>query len=297
MTDYYPYRSAAAKEMYLSFYDSLSAKEWPIHSENRMVPTSFGRTFVRISGPIGAPPLVLLPGMAATSLFWAPNVRALSEAYQTFAVDRIGDVGRSICIKAVRCLDDLVIWLDELFRALELGHAVNVVGLSHGGWLTCQFALRFPERLNRIALLAPAATVQRTSIEFMIRGALAATGSRHLARAVVRWLCADLARKDPSRVDAAIDRMLKTFQCVQLRRAITPTVLSDDELRSLRVPTLFMVGEHEKIYVAQKAVVRLKNVAPQITVEVIRIFSMIRGSPKAERKRVEETKPQRWNIF
>jgi hypothetical protein len=29
----------------------------------------------------------------------------------------------------------------------------------------------------------------------------------------------------------------------------------------------------------------------------IRIFSMIRGSSKAERKRVEETKRQRWNIF
>src|SRR5207253_3020775 len=28
-----------------------------------------------------------------------------------------------------------------------------------------------------------------------------------------------------------------------------------------------------------------------------RIFSMIRGSSKAERKRVEETKRQRWNIF
>jgi hypothetical protein len=66
VTAFYPYRSAVAKETYRSFYDSRSAKEWPIHSENRMVATSFGQTFVRISGPDGAPPLVLLPGMTAT---------------------------------------------------------------------------------------------------------------------------------------------------------------------------------------------------------------------------------------
>jgi pimeloyl-ACP methyl ester carboxylesterase len=56
---------------------------------------------------------------------------------------------------------------------------------------------------------------------------------------------------------------------MQLRRVIAPTVLKDHELRSLRMPTLYLVGEHEKIYAAQKAMLRLKKVAPQITAEVI----------------------------
>lgn len=269
MVAYYPYRSAAAQERYLAFYDSLSAKEWPIHSQNRMVPTSFGQTFVRVSGPIDAPPLVLLPGGFTTSLVWTPNVGAWSEAYQTFAIDRIGDVGRSVSTKPVGCLNDLLSWLDELFHGLQLGSAINIAGLSHGGWLTCKFALRFPNRINRIILLAPAATVNRLSFEFMIRGALAATGSRHFTRAVVYWLFQDLARKDPARAEAAVDGMLKTLQCVQLRSAIAPTVLKDNELHALGVPTLFMVGEHEKIYSARKAVARLSKVAPQITAEVI----------------------------
>ena len=63
--------------------------------------------------------------------------------------------------------------------------------------------------------------------------------------------------------------MLKTFQCVPLRSAVAPTVLKDNELHALRVPTLFMVGEHEKIYSARKVVARLSKVAPQITAEVI----------------------------
>jgi len=234
-----------------------------------MAATSFGRTFVRISGPDGAPPLVLLPGMTATSLLWTPNIRAFSEAHRTFAIDPIGDVGRSECSRPLRCLKDHLVWLDELFHTLRLGAAINIVGLSHGGWLACQFALSFPKRVNKMVLLAPAATVQRFSVEFLIRGTLAATRRRHFVRAVVQWLFADLALKDPRRADAAVDGMLRTFPCMQLRRVITPPVLQDDELRGLRIPTLFMVGENEKIYAARKAVLRLQRVAPQITAEII----------------------------
>ena len=269
MTAFYPYRSAVAKETYRSFYDSRSANEWPIHSENRMVATSFGQTFVRISGPDGASPLVLLPGMTATSLLWTPNIRAFSEAYRTFAIDPIGDVGRSECSRPLRCLSDHIVWLDELFNELGLGDAVNMVGLSHGGWLTCQFALSFPKRVHKMVLLAPAATVQPFSLEFLIRGTLGATRRRYFVRAVVHWLFADLVLQDPIRAEAAVDGMLRTFHCMQLRRVITPTVLKDHELRSLRIPTLFIVGENEKIYAARKAVLRLQKVAPQIMAEII----------------------------
>ena len=45
--------------------------------------------------------------------------------------------------------------------------------------------------------------------------------------------------------------------------------MTDDELRSLKVPTLFLVGENEKIYSAERAVARLRRVAPGIETEVI----------------------------
>jgi pimeloyl-ACP methyl ester carboxylesterase len=48
-----------------------------------------------------------------------------------------------------------------------------------------------------------------------------------------------------------------------------PTVLEDEELQSIKVPTLYLVGEHEKIYSAQKAIQRLHKVAPHIKAEVI----------------------------
>src|SRR5438477_51895 len=78
------------------------------------VPTTYGDTFVRTHGPTAAPPLVLLPGATATSVMWAPNIETLSTEYHTFAIDQIGDFGKSICTKPVRPMNDLTTWLDAL---------------------------------------------------------------------------------------------------------------------------------------------------------------------------------------
>src|SRR5512142_1461537 len=110
-SEYYPYRSEAVRESCLAYYDSLAAREWPIASEERNVPTSYGHTFVRVGGASGAPPLVLLPGAASTSLMWRPNIKALSAECRTFAVDQMGEVGRSICVKKIRSHEDLFAWL------------------------------------------------------------------------------------------------------------------------------------------------------------------------------------------
>ncbi|WP_309894679.1 hypothetical protein [Archangium sp.] len=64
-------------------------------SESRTVDTSLGRTFVRVSGPPEAPPLVLLHGIGSNSLTWDDNVAALAGSFQVHAVDAVYDHGRS----------------------------------------------------------------------------------------------------------------------------------------------------------------------------------------------------------
>jgi pimeloyl-ACP methyl ester carboxylesterase len=86
------------------------------------------------------------------------------------------------------------------------------------------------------------------------------------------WLLEDLAQKDEAgrlmleeEVDAAVVRL----RCFKLNRLVKPTVLQDAELKSIKIPALFLVGENEKIYSAQKAILRLNKVAPHIKTEVI----------------------------
>jgi len=267
---YHPFRSEEAKAKCLAIYDNWE-KDWPLASESRVVDTSYGQTFVRISGPGGASPLVLLPGMSTTSLMWAPSIAALSEYYQTYAVDSIYDIGRSIYTRALRNPGDYVNWLDDLFNVLGFGENINLMGISLGGWVTSQYALRFPNRLAKIVLVSPAATVLRIRFTAMPRLMLTLLPNRYLYKKMFRdWILPDLKKKDAS-FERLSDERYMAMQCYKRRRRqlIRPTVLRDQELQSIQTPTLFLVGENEKIYSAQKAVQRLNRVAPQIKTEVI----------------------------
>jgi pimeloyl-ACP methyl ester carboxylesterase len=267
--EYYPYRTAAARDLCFRHLDARAARLWPIVSEERMVPTAFGATFVRVSGPPGAPALVLLHGAAGTSLMWAPNIGALSREYRTVAVDQIGEFGKSVCTRPVQSLQDLIGWLDELIGALEARERVSLVGMSYGGALAAQFALHFPERLEKLVLLAPGATVLRLAAEFWVRLIALGIARQRGLRAFFRWIFADMARTDPQWIDSTIEDLALNMRSVQRHKLPMPAVLTDIEWGSLRTPALFLAGENEVIYSAEKAVRRLKRVAPQVTAEII----------------------------
>jgi len=267
--EYYPYRTASARELCFRYLDGLAAKQWPIVSEERMVPTTLGATFVRVSGPPDAPVLFLLHGAGSTSLMWAPNIGALSREYRTVAVDQIGEFGKSVCVKPVQSLQDLIAWLDELIGALEARERVSLAGMSYGGALATQYALHFPERLEKVVLLAPGATVLRPPAEFWVRLIVLGIARQRGLRTFCRWIFADTARTNPQWIDSTVELLALNMRSVQHHKTPIPPVLTDTEWGILRPPTLFLAGENEVIYSAEKAVRRLKRVAPQVTAEII----------------------------
>jgi len=146
------------------------------------------------------------------------------------------------------------------------------MGLSYGGWLTGQYALRFPDRLANIVLVAPAATVLPLRLELIMRAVLCFLPYRYFTKSFLFWLMEDLAKKGKDRrmmLKDEVDTVVVRMRCYKTIRLIRPTVLEDAELRRIKVPTLYLVGENEKIYSAQKAIERLHKVAPHIKAEMI----------------------------
>ncbi len=271
--EYYPFKSPEARTQYLDHYDRRGL-DWPVVSETKEVETFYGKTFMRISGPSDGRTLVLLPSASASSLVWMPNVKALSEQCRVYAVDNIYDFGRSVNTRNIKNSNDMTNWLDELFTNLDLGDSINLMGLSFGGWLTSQYTLAHPERLHKVIWLAPAATIYDIPGEWAWRGILSAIPHRFfMKKFMVGWLFEDLSRKkDEASVellDKLIDDALLGLKCFTFRMPVTPTVLTDDELKGIHVPTLFLVGENEKLYPARKAVERLNSLAPQMQTEII----------------------------
>jgi len=271
MNNYHPFRSQQAKELYLNHYD-IRSKEWLVNSTTRYIETTFGMTFIRISDQEGAPPLVLLPGGGSSSLIWLPIIKNLSKNYQTYTVDNIYDFGRSIYTQEITTTHDLLRWLDEVFNKLNLEKNVNLIGLSYGGWLTSQYTLHDPSRLNKVVLLSPAATVLPFSPEFIKKMIISIIPHRYFLKYVIYWSLQDAVDKDSISkqfVDNHIEDAYLGLRCFKFKQPPSPTVLSDKELRSIQVPVLFMVGENEKVYNAMKAVERINYVAPQIETELV----------------------------
>jgi pimeloyl-ACP methyl ester carboxylesterase len=266
---YFPYRSEAARDTCFAFLDDLAAKTWPLPSDEQIIPTSFGPTFVRVSGPAGAPSLVLLPGATGTSLMWAPNIAALSRDFRVFAVDPMNDLGKSLCTQPIQALADLLAWLDDLFDALRLEAGFHLVGLSYGGALAAQYELHRPGRLGKLVLIAPGSTILRPPLGFWLRVCRLAVDRRHGFRSLFRWIFPDMARRDPAWVDRVVEQTRMAFQHLARRKVPIPPVLSDAEWGKLKTTALFLVGEHEMIYSAQAAVRRLNRVAPWIATAII----------------------------
>ncbi len=270
LNEYHPFRSEMAKKEYLEYYDT-KAKEWPIYSEEKMVKTSHGQTFVRISGPKNAPPLVLLPGGGRASLMWKNNIEALSKNYRTYAVDDIYDWGRSIYTKRLNSPESIAKWLDELFNALELGDSINLVGYSYGGWKASQYLLEHPNRLNKVVLLSPPYTLCRGNREFEKRVFRGFIPHRYFMKKELYWVCENLVETEKGRAiaDELLDANLLSISCFKTKMPAVMTVLSDDELKSIKVEVIYIDGENNKMLSPQKAIERLNSLAPDIETEVI----------------------------
>lgn len=253
---------------FLGLYEGWE-DEWPIASENKTVDTYYGPTFVRISGPADAPPLILLPGFSGTSLMWAPNIGALSEHYRTYSVDTINDLGRSINTRTISTPFDLANWLDSLFSALGLFENIHLMGQSYGGWLTSLYALHFENRLAKIVLIAPGATVMPFSLSCRIRMTLTRLPHPYFSKSLMYWMFSDQMKKDNTSFEKRCYEKYSAIRCYKQKRQLMPTNLKDRELQSISVPALFLVGENEKLYPARKAIGRLNRVAPGIKTEII----------------------------
>ena len=269
---FHPFRSAKAKAEYQALYTER-ARTWPVAAETRLLETPSGQTFVRISGQRSNPPLVLLPGSRGTSLTWIPNIAALSAQYRTYALDSIYDFGLSVRSGKLKTRDDLITWLDEVLTELVPEGKVDLMGLSYGGWLVSQYALRFPNRIRKLVLLAPAVTVLPVSLALISRALLTLIPLPVFRRNFYYWLLHDAVQSgDAGRalVDDAVADWAVAERCFAPLPLIPATVIDDQALQEFAVPGLFLIGENEKMYSAQKATERLNRIAPQIRTVIIR---------------------------
>lgn len=261
MTHTSVFKTFEGETAFLAAYET-AMNLWPAPYEETEIPGRFGITHVVVTGPRDAPPLVLLHGMAMTLTMWSPNIADFSKGYRVYAIDVMGQPGKSIPDpdEPIRDAVDYVAWLRETLDGLNLDR-ISLVGMSYGGWLAIHFTMAEPARVHKLVLLSPGASFLPIVKQFMLRGMLMTLfPTRLTTESFMGWMgIKDTPGDTVSRCLLDLFYLgMKHFRMPPETALIMPSVFSDDELRAVHVPVLLLIGENEVIYDAAKALARAR---------------------------------------
>jgi pimeloyl-ACP methyl ester carboxylesterase len=230
------------REQYLKFLGY-----WPVPNRQLRLATRQGETFVIASGRDDAPPLVLLHGASFNSVMWMGDVAEWAKHFRVYAVDVIGHPGFSAPSRPAYESDAHAEWLDDVLAGLGVDRAA-FVGMSLGGWIALDYAIRRPERVSSLALLCPGGVgrmlLTRAKLVLVILPLLllGPWGRRRAQRAVLGALPGD---------DSGAAKAVWDFMSL-INRHFKPNFAAlsrfdDAALRGIRVPLLAILGARDAL--------------------------------------------------
>ncbi|MCQ4206287.1 MULTISPECIES: bifunctional 3-oxoadipate enol-lactonase/4-carboxymuconolactone decarboxylase PcaDC [Streptomyces] len=199
-----------------------------------------------LDGPDDAPVLVLGPSLGTTRHMWDRQIAELARQWRVFRFDLPGHGGAGAhpAGSVAELADRLLATLDEA-GVQRFGYA----GCSLGGALGAELALRHPERVASLALIA-ASPRFGTADEFRQRGVIVrSNGLDPIARtSPERWFTSGFAAAQPAITDWAV-QMVRTTDPGCYIAACEALAAFDirAELGSIGVPTLVLVGSEDQV--------------------------------------------------
>jgi pimeloyl-ACP methyl ester carboxylesterase len=254
------YKSPTGKEAIMALYDSVLAR-WPVPYEPLTLPSRYGDTYAIASGDESAPPLLLLHGAGSNSITWAGDVAAYSRHFRVFAVDLLGEPGKSAETRPAWDSPAYAEWLEDVLDALQLEKA-TLLGLSQGGWTALKFSVYRPERVEKLVLLTPGGIVP-DKLSFLLRFIPLSLLGRWGRRRINQLLFA--GQPIAEEVDDGMALIMRHFKS----RMGTLPLFTDAELQRLQMPVLLLIGDKDVLRDAEAISARLQTLLPRLTTIII----------------------------
>jgi pimeloyl-ACP methyl ester carboxylesterase len=240
------------------------------------------RAYVKTgAGPV----VVLLHGLGCDHTTWEPVIESLARRYTVIAPDLLGH-GRSDKPRADYSVGGYANGVRDLLTVLGIDRA-TVVGHSFGGGVAMQFAYQFPERTERLVLVAsgglgpevtPAIRAITTPGFHQVMSLLTLPGVRHAGKAGLRALS-----HAPSTWTRDLDEVAEiydSFKDASTRHAIRHVVravvdwrgqivtMADRAYLTEAMPMAVVWGQHDRVIPVRHAN-NAAALAPYARVEVI----------------------------
>lgn len=198
------------------------------------------------------PAILFVHGFPLDHTMWSAQVEEFSKTYRVIAPDLRGFGGTDGALYAVsmeQFADDLA----DLLSALQVERPITFCGLSMGGYIGWQFALRHPTWLGRLIQCdtrAAADSTEAAANRLKMADIVLKEGPEPVAWAMMPKLFdPSTPQRQPALVDRVRQMVMQTspiaIAAAHRGMAVRPDVTS--QLAHFRVPTLVIVGEHDLI--------------------------------------------------
>ncbi len=261
------FNSQSGLNKYIEAY-TTTLDNWPVEYQQLEIPTGYGSTHIIACGKKSSPSLLLLPAAGLSTTLWIHNAAELSKQYRVYFVDIIGEPGLSKQEKLIQTRTDAAEWLIDVLDGLKIGKT-SIGGLSFGGWLSLNLALYAPDRVNKLILLAPAASLLKFKFGIYLSLKFGKFQWMMPKRLTINSL--KLINVQANNRNEFFTQQfgigIKTFRFP--KDSIFPIVYTDEELSSLKLKTLLLLGDSEVIYDPKKAINRAKRLISNIDTRLL----------------------------
>jgi len=263
---YYVFESIKEKAIYIKSYDN-TLKLWGIPFEEIDVKTSYGIAHVIVCGPKTGDPLVLYHGTDASSTMWYPNVEVFSEKYRVYGIDFPLEAGKSVSNRLRLTNKQTAAFYNEVFKHFQMKN-INLLGVSRGGWMATYLALQPGNTIKKIVLLSPAQTF----------GGVANLGKVLTGINLKMFPSPKSTNKffnafsyHPDKISSVFkEQLYLAYKYGNSKpRLLNMLPFSKKELKSLKIPVLVLIGDHD-IVNNEKIFVKARKFIPNVETAVIK---------------------------
>jgi pimeloyl-ACP methyl ester carboxylesterase len=204
-----------------------------------------GRPTVLMHGGDG-PPFVYLHSSLGESMRWLPFYQSWTKHFTVYVPTHPG-FGKSGGFDQIDTIEDMAFHYVEMFDALGLDEVI-LGGVSLGGWIAAEFALRWPERVKKLWISgAPGFWVDDQPLPDLFRDMPYPSKLRRLLFADPEGYMAKLVIAD----DADDERRIAAYQAMTVlgrlvwERPYNPKL--GQRLHRVRCPVLLLWGAEDRL--------------------------------------------------
>ena len=198
-------------------------------------------------------PIVLLHGLGGDGSRWGPNIEPLAKDFHVFALDQIG-FGESDKPLANYHTGMLAEFLVGFLKAAGIPKA-SLVGNSMGAGVALYTAVHYPDMVDQIVLAdgggfraASGAAVPQATAEALRRRQLQNSVTRDETREFFRILFHDKSLVTDKMVDEQLTlRLRAAFTITKMQEAGERGSLTEQDVRSVKAPTLVVWGKYDEL--------------------------------------------------